>query len=54
MIDGWLALIVIGSMFAGWCIGVSQVLSEWRDANKSKISQNNALMKSVRYTRRDA
>ena len=53
MIDLWLALIVGGSILAGYLFGVWQVLQDTQDERESLKRQKNAILKSMNYTRRD-
>ena len=52
MIDGWLALIVVGSMLVGWLVGMAQVMHDWSESDKDKDRQIRALRRAVEYTRR--
>jgi hypothetical protein len=52
MIDGWLALIVTGSMLVGWLVGMAQVMRDWNESDQDKDRQIRALRRAVEYTRR--
>ena len=54
MVDGWLALIVVGSMFTGWIIGIIQVCRDWYISDKAKDREIRDLQRAIRYTNRNA
>jgi cytochrome oxidase assembly protein ShyY1 len=52
MIDIWLALIVAGSVLAGYLLGVWQVLRDTREETALRNRQKFDTMKAMQYTKR--
>jgi hypothetical protein len=52
MIDLWLALIVAGSVFAGYLLGVWETGERLRRVGLSRERQRNATIRAMRYTKR--
>jgi hypothetical protein len=52
MIDIWLALIVAGSVFAGYLLGVWQVLRDTREETALRNRQKFDTIKAMQYTKR--